>query len=245
MQILELGLGGLEDVGVLIPRTLEVIGVDGFALGDITFWGLLESGISFVVVDDWRGLCIIGHDDDLEDLEGIRCVRGGSGDTDVISGGHADQVALEAELPINFDLEDIDTLTDLDLGWATQVTIRELAVSPGQFVNVSKLAIVDGTIIQKGPHHAPCSAMGINDECQTSKLADGIDAAGADIPLSLFHQPDIKVAAATLGAVCAEVDICDPFCNLERVGGPDGAALVAGGDGGEDDFVGEDLGFYD
>ena len=111
-----------------------------------------------------------------------------------------------------------------------------------QLVDVMRLGVVRAPVVQEPPDHTPRPAVRVDDDSEPFEPADRVDARRRNVRGSPVRKPDVEVAATAFGARGAEVDVRDPRRVLEGVVGPDGAALVARLDGGEDEAVGEDFG---
>ena len=154
---------------------------------------------------------MVGHDDELEDLEGVGGVRGSSRETELVAGGNADFVGLEAEYTINKDAELVRCLVDVNLRGAAEVSVRVRAVSKGKLVDIMLRAVILGTVVEESSNHASLATLAINHQRKTVELADCIDAARVDSLSSILRQPDIQVASSPLGASRSEIDIGDPM----------------------------------
>lgn len=118
MEVHELGLGGLEDIGILVKQILlkRIVALLGALRGVLgVLHRLWRWGCLGMALGSSDGLSVVRHDDELEDLKGVRGVRGSSRDTELVTGGNAELVRLEAEHAIDVDTELVPALVNLDL----------------------------------------------------------------------------------------------------------------------------------
>lgn len=246
VEVHELRLGRLEDVGVLVGvltlRDLPLrrgASARGALVGRLLLLLLLLLG--GVVVADGCRVRVVGHNHHLKDFERVRVVGGRGRDTELVAGRDAEAAGLEAQVAVDLDTERSRRLSELDLRGSAQVSVVVAAVAKRQLIDVALPREIDGAVVEETTDHTARAAVCVHHKSQTVKLSDGVDAAGADRGRTVTDQPDVEVASAAIGPVGSEVDVGDPLVAEQRLLTPYGTALVTGGERREDDAVGENL----
>lgn len=264
VQVLELGLGGLEGVCVLVGDLFEVLGVGGHlllaAVGKLGAAVGVAAGIFVSVVVSIVVIVIVviivvvvvvaarvevvaggvrshNHLEDLKRVGAVWCRRS---DAHKVALWQAHFARLKACLAVNLNPEAVAPLAQLDLRRPAQVAVAKLAVAKRQRVDIVMLREIGRAVVEEAAQHAALAAVRVNDQHQAVEAASIIDAAGAQV-LAIAGHPDVEVAARSVGAAGAKVDVDDPVGVDQRVLAPDGAARIAWRNGGEDDLAGEDL----